>query len=111
PEAANGTDGGTTMNALTVLCLLLAAPPETWSVRVARTASESVVVLKVQRPGVKDAKMSTGFFVDEKGGIVTCRHAVTGASEIKVTMRDGTVLDGTVEAAEKSPDVAFVRVE
>jgi len=53
----------------------------------------------------------SGFVVTPDGNIVTNAHVVEGAEQIRVTLEDGTRLDGEVIAADPSRDLAVVDVE
>ena len=54
--------------------------------------------------------MGTGFVIDANGLIVTNRHVVEGASEVTVTLSNGTNLAATV-LSKAIVDIALLRVE
>jgi serine protease DegQ len=52
----------------------------------------------------------TGFLIDVSGHILTVDKAVKGASEIRVTLADGTVSEAAFVASDPTSDVAVIRV-
>jgi S1-C subfamily serine protease len=52
----------------------------------------------------------TGFLIEETGHILTVDKAVKGASKIRVTMADGSVLEAVFVASDPTSDVAVIRV-
>ena len=55
--------------------------------------------------------MGSGFVVNKDGLIVTNNHVVDGATEVTVTLDDGTELTGKVIGKDPDTDLALVRVE
>ena len=55
--------------------------------------------------------MGSGFVVNKDGLIVTNNHVVDGATEVTVTLHDGTELTGKVIGKDPDTDLALVRVE
>jgi serine protease Do len=53
----------------------------------------------------------SGFFMDERGYILTNNHVVRNASEVKVMLSDGTELEAKVIGQDPDTDVAVVKVE
>jgi serine protease Do len=53
----------------------------------------------------------SGFIVDPSGIIVTNRHVVDGAFDIKATLTDGTLLSANLVAASPLVDVAVLKVD
>ena len=53
----------------------------------------------------------SGFFMDERGYILTNNHVVRNASEVKVMLSDGTEMDAKVIGQDPDTDVAVVKVE
>ncbi len=53
----------------------------------------------------------SGFILSADGKIVTNAHVVAGAKVVKVTLKDGRVLDGKVVGIDRLTDVAVVRVD
>jgi serine protease Do len=84
---------------------------ETWVVKVVRQTKDSIVTLKVQKKTSRKDTVGTGFIVDERGYIVTNRHVVAGAVEIKVALSDGTSFTGEVDFEDASHDLAVVRIQ
>jgi S1-C subfamily serine protease len=52
----------------------------------------------------------TGFLIDSTGHVLTVDKAVNGASEIRVTLGDGSVVEGEFVASDPTSDVAVIRV-
>ena len=55
--------------------------------------------------------MGSGFVLNKDGLIVTNHHVVDGATEVTVTLHDGTELTGKVIGKDPDTDLALVRVE
>ncbi len=53
----------------------------------------------------------SGFILSADGKIVTNAHVVAGAERVKVTLKDGRVLDGKVLGIDRVTDVAVVKVD
>jgi len=53
----------------------------------------------------------TGFVWDRKGHIITNYHVIHEASEIQVSMRDGTTYEARVVGADPDHDLAVLRIE
>ena len=53
----------------------------------------------------------SGFIIDSKGHIVTNEHVVGGADKIKVTLKDGRKLDAKLIGADKTLDLAVIKIE
>ncbi len=61
-------------------------------------------------PGFAPSAMGSGFVVKD-GLIVTNNHVVDGASEVTVTLQDGTELSGKVVGKDADTDLALVRID
>lgn len=55
--------------------------------------------------------MGSGFIVDADGYVVTNNHVIEHASEIMVTLGDGTRLDAELIGADSKTDLALLKVE
>lgn len=55
--------------------------------------------------------LGSGFIVREDGVIVTNAHVVSGASSVRVAMRDGTIYPATVVGEDELNDLAVLRIE
>ncbi len=53
----------------------------------------------------------SGFIIDGEGHILTNNHVVDKASTVKVTLSDGTQLDGKVIGSDRNNDVALLQVD
>ncbi len=53
----------------------------------------------------------TGFIWDRKGHVITNYHVIHEASEVQVTLRDGTSLEAEVIGADPDHDVAVLRIQ
>jgi S1-C subfamily serine protease len=86
-------------------------------VAVAASAGPAVVTIATQ--GVQgfgpfsmpSGGVGSGFIFESDGLILTNYHVVEGASELVVTLEDGTELAGTVIAADQAHDLAVVKVQ
>jgi serine protease Do len=59
----------------------------------------------------KQMSSGSGFFISADGYIVTNNHVVDNADEIKVVLKDGKELKGTVVGRDEGTDLAVVKVE
>ena len=57
------------------------------------------------------AASGSGFIFSDDGYILTNHHVINGASEVKVTMYDGTTYDATIVGYDKSNDIAVLKIE
>ncbi|MGI0078444.1 MAG: S1C family serine protease [Nitrososphaerales archaeon] len=57
------------------------------------------------------AGSGSGLIVDSKGHIITNNHVVDSADRVEVTLKDGTVLSGSVIGSDPATDIAVIRVE
>lgn len=55
--------------------------------------------------------VGTGFIISADGQIVTNAHVIDGADSVKVTLADGSSLDGKVLGVDKTTDIALVKVD
>jgi serine protease Do len=53
----------------------------------------------------------SGFIIDKKGHILTNEHVIRSADEIKITLKDGRKLNGTVIGKDASLDLAIIKVD
>ena len=52
----------------------------------------------------------SGFIISTDGKIITNAHVVAGAERVKVTLKDGRVIDGKVVGVDRVTDVAVVKI-
>ena len=55
-------------------------------------------------------RMGTGTIVDRSGLVLTVNYVVIGASEVEVTLFDGSTVDGEVVAQDYTSGIALVRI-
>jgi serine protease Do len=55
--------------------------------------------------------MGSGFIIDAEGYVVTNNHVIEHASEIAVTLNDGTRLDAELVGSDPKTDLAVLKVE
>ena len=79
---------------------------------VQQTARDPKVPPGFQRSGVDSEARSlgSGFVIDPSGLIVTNNHVIDGASEIFVTLRDGTRRAATVRGRDTKTDIALLKI-
>ena len=53
----------------------------------------------------------SGVIISDDGYIVTNNHVIDGASNIKVTLNDGTEVSATLVATDKQTDVAVIKID
>ena len=53
----------------------------------------------------------SGVIYSEDGYIITNNHVISGASNIKVTLHDGTECDASLVAADSQTDVAVIKID
>lgn len=87
-----------------------ASQPETPAVRVARTVTPSVVLIKAGADGNTTAQ-GTGVIVREDGVILTAYHLVKDAVQVQVVTKDGETFDRVqLLGVDERRDVAAIRV-
>jgi serine protease Do len=64
-----------------------------------------------QGPQSPRTGLGSGFFIDADGHIVTNNHVISGASEINVTMKDGSKLEAKLIGADTRTDLALLKVD
>jgi S1-C subfamily serine protease len=52
----------------------------------------------------------SGFIIDANGIILTNAHVVSGAEQVKVTLKDGRTLEGKVRGIDQPSDLAVVKI-
>jgi serine protease Do len=62
------------------------------------------------RPGPAPTALGSGFFIDERGTIVTNHHVIAGAEEITVRTSDGRDLTAEIIGSDEPTDIAVLRV-
>jgi serine protease Do len=59
----------------------------------------------------KAESQGSGFFISADGYVVTNNHVVENAEDIKVTLKDGTILPAKVIGHDEATDLAVIKVE
>ena len=62
-------------------------------------------------PNFAPTALGSGFVVRDDGLIVTNNHVVEGATDVEVTLQDGTELHGKVLGTDPDTDLALVKVD
>ncbi|QUS59454.1 HhoA/HhoB/HtrA family serine endopeptidase [Synechocystis sp. PCC 7338] len=62
-------------------------------------------------PDPREQGTGSGFILSPDGEVLTNAHVVEGASTVKVTLKDGSVLEGKVMGIDTMTDVAVVKIE
>ncbi len=62
-------------------------------------------------PDPTEQGTGSGFILSPDGEVLTNAHVVEGASTVKVTLKDGSVLEGKVMGIDTMTDVAVVKIE
>lgn len=63
------------------------------------------------QPGQITEALGSGFIVSPDGYIVTNNHVIDGASDVKVTLDDGSEYKGKVVGADPKSDLAVVKID
>lgn len=89
--------------------------PETEIERAIELALPSVVLVTAREstpiPNENINHYGAGVILDPRGFVLICEHLLPNTNSITVTLQDGTELPATLVAAEKSKDIALVKVE
>nr|WP_244435222.1 trypsin-like peptidase domain-containing protein [Methylobacterium sp. B34] len=64
-----------------------------------------------QEPHGKTGALGSGFIIDPAGYVVTNNHVIDGASEITVTLQDGTAMPAKVIGRDAKTDLALLKVK
>jgi len=60
---------------------------------------------------VERTALGSGFIIDKSGYVVTNNHVAGDATDIKVTLQDGTTLPATLVGRDEKTDLALLKVE
>jgi serine protease Do len=64
-----------------------------------------------EMPGRRGIAQGSGFIIDPSGYVVTNNHVIEGASEIEITLSDGTTLPAELVGTDPKTDIAVLKVE
>jgi S1-C subfamily serine protease len=67
--------------------------------------------LPQQSPDPKEQGTGSGFILTTDGEVLTNAHVVEGATTVKVTLKDGSVLAGQVMGIDPMTDIAAVKID
>ena len=70
---------------------------------------QSFVSIEDDRPGTR--AVGSGFIVDPSGLVVTNNHVVAGATDVIVTLNDGTQLSAEVVGFDQKTDLSLLQVD
>lgn len=57
------------------------------------------------------ASMGTGFIFSSEGYIMTCQHIIDSMNSVKVTLEDGSEVDAEIMGADKTMDIAVLKIK
>ena len=89
------------------------------TIRVFEARNDGVVNISTQRvtlnwffePIPEQGQSGSGSIIDQRGYVLTNNHVVRGASEITVTLADGTSLPGEVIGTDPENDLAVLKID
>ncbi len=65
-----------------------------------------------QDDGVRRAEaQGSGFFIDDKGHIVTNHHVIADAVSVKISLADGTEIDAEIIGSDEVTDLAVLKIK
>jgi putative serine protease PepD len=102
PTTLTGSDVSATTGPVTPVVPATGDEPV---VAVAKALSPAVVQIQTQEG------LGSGVIYDSKGLIVTNAHVVGTARTVQVNLSDGSKLQGTVQGADTSSDIAVVKID
>ena len=113
-STSNVTAAVTTTGSVSTSLVTSVSGLETTLETIYTQVSPSVVLISDIMPSTAASlggpALGSGFVWDTKGDIVTNNHVIAGASNIKVTFSDGTVVDAVLVAADADSDLAVIKV-
>lgn len=93
-------------------------PQEQIDIRIYRQASHSVVNVTSTRLAlnfflqvVPEQGSGSGFFVDDKGHILTNHHVIEDSRQVQVTLFDETTVDAEVIGMDPLTDIALLKID
>jgi len=76
-----------------------------------KKTKQSIVCIRVPRPGGGKDMIGAGVVIDERGIIITNRHVVGARRNVTVCLHDGAKLTGEVLVGDAACDLAIVRID
>jgi serine protease Do len=76
-----------------------------------KKTSQSIVCIRVPRPGGGEDIVGAGVVIDQRGIIITTRHVVGPRKAIAIGLHDGRKVTGEVLVGDPACDLAIVRVD
>jgi serine protease Do len=82
-------------------------------VEAVQKTKDAIVTIKVDKKGINGRKetVGTGVIVDERGYVVTNRHVVAAAEQVKLFLADGTELAAEVLVEDGEHDLAVLKIK
>jgi serine protease Do len=80
-------------------------------VRAVRKTKDSIVSLKIAKKTSRKDVVGTGVIIDERGYIITNKHVVANAVEVKVELADGSLHQGEIDFEDGSIDLAVIKIK
>ncbi len=113
---ANRGDSAPDLAAELEAALAAATPAPATSATVFAQVAPSFVIVEVERSdGANDDRvdrgLGSGVIIDTQGRILTARHVVTNADEIRVTYADGTQSRAQVSTTDPARDIAVLQTD
>jgi putative serine protease PepD len=108
--AATSTATNVASSLLTVGQVAKAATKSVVEIDASSASSSSTSPFPFGQGSGSQSAEGTGFVYDTKGDILTNEHVVDGASALQVKFSDGSTYKATVVGADRSSDLAVIRV-
>jgi len=79
---------------------------------IVQQSTDAIVRIEANEPGGGGEKVGTGFIVDKNGLIATNLHVISGSTEVKVKLHDGTpYMVASVAGVDLGRDLALLRIK
>ncbi|MYC25872.1 MAG: PDZ domain-containing protein [Gammaproteobacteria bacterium] len=95
----------------TIAPLIEAVTPSVVNISATKPSSDDEIVRNRYRSGERTA-IGSGVIIDaDKGYIVTNEHVIRDATELRVSLNDGTTFNATIVGEDRYSDVALLAIE